>query len=46
MTYDKIKDFSNDELSEKLDIALAKMKQSYKLLSILNRDYDIFLDIL
>ncbi len=46
ITYEQIKDFSDKQMAKKLESTLDKMRWLYKLLSIVNRDYDVFLDIL
>ncbi len=46
ISYDKIKNLSNKDLSNKLNFAKSKLKEGYKLVNLLNNDYDIFLSLL
>lgn len=46
LTYDRIKELSNLELNNKLLYAKNKLKLWYKYLDIINRDFDVFLNLL
>ncbi|MDP2090859.1 MAG: DUF4012 domain-containing protein [Candidatus Gracilibacteria bacterium] len=44
--YDNISELPNKDLNNKFIIAKDKLKKSYKLLNILNKDFDVFLNLL
>ena len=44
--YDKIWKLPNKDLNDKLLFAKTKLKETYKILDIINKDYDIFLRLL
>ncbi len=44
--YDKIGKLPNKDLNDKLDFARLKLKSFYKILDIINKDYDVFLSLL
>jgi len=44
--YNKITEFNNPELNEKLEFAKTKLKEIYWFLDIINKDYDVFLSLL
>ncbi|MFK7780542.1 MAG: DUF4012 domain-containing protein [Candidatus Gracilibacteria bacterium] len=46
VTYDRIDQLSSVALNEKLLYAKNKLKEGYKFLDIINRDFDIFLNLL
>ena len=46
LNYDHIWELPNEGLDSKLDFAKSKLKYWYKMLDTLNKDFDIFLDIL
>lgn len=44
--YDNINDLPNEDLNKKFELARTKLKETYKYLDILNKDYDVFLNLL
>jgi len=46
VSYNNITDLPTDQLNHKLNYAKNKLKFAYKYLDILNKDYDVFLNIL